>query len=272
MFDGDIKNPLFSDKYTILILISSLFILVISIILGYFSRDNQILFLVSIMLTTISSSIFFPLIIGYYYEELKNKKVTERIDNFYKTLTDSGIIRIYKDREWNSINNDNAFTQLSQALLAHNNGEIKMIGVSLRVFYNQMGPYHDNIKKLCGKHKANPEINIKVLICKIDSPEVFNRGKIESPNQVTPLIIDDIEKTMKMIENLNYKYGENAVLLKNYISAPYCTLIIFPDKCFFSPNILSYESPVGLPMIVFNSESHAYIKLTEYFDYIWKNN
>ena len=46
---------------------------------------------------------------------------------------------------------------------------------------------------------------------------------------------------------------------------------MFPDKCYFSPNLLSTDPPVRLPMVVFSAKSHGYKKLEEYFEYLWQN-
>lgn len=51
--------------------------------------------------------------------------------------------------------------------------------------------------------------------------------------------------------------------------APYCTTVIFPEKSFFTPNLLSPEVPVSFPMLVFGKNSDVHQKLLEYFEFQW---
>jgi len=98
----------------------------------------------------------------------------------------------------------------------------------------------------------------------------MNRAKLETPDRLNdPLIKIDIKSTIASIQNLNRLYGKGSVEYNLYLSAPYCTAVIFPDKCYFSPNLLSQVAPVRLPMIVFGMNSHGYEKINYYFDYLW---
>jgi hypothetical protein len=223
-------------------------------------------------LATVSSTVFFPLIAGYYYDKLREKQEGESIWRVFKEFSDGGILRVYKDREENE-DEENAVADLRKAFEGHHEGKVKLVGVTLRVFFNQAGPFYRSITTITNLHKVDDKVRIRALVCDPNNnPEVVNRARIETPGRLNdPLIKIDIHLTIASIQNLNKKYGSDAVEYGGYSSSPYCTLIIFPNKCYFSPNILSADAPVRLPMIVFNEKSHGYKVLNQYFDYLWEN-
>lgn len=247
---------------------SSLFILLISVYLSlYPPQGSGDWLLLALILGTIASSIFFPLLIGIYIEYLKEEKEGEAIWRIFKEFFEGGILRVYKDRE-ESDSDEDGVDDLRKSFDRHKKGTIKLVGVSLRVFFSETSPFYNNIKQLC---ENSDKINMKVLICSSNSPELLNRAKIESPNNPdNPAIKIDILQAISSINNINNKYN-SPIDYGFYTSAPYCTLVIFPDKCYFSPNILSSQKPVRLPMIVFSKESNGYRRLDEYFDYLFNN-
>ena len=264
-------NPIFKDMRITMIFFSSLFLLVFSAILSKCAPDAIEWDLVTIILATVSATVFFPLIVGYYYDKFKEKQEGESIWRVFKEFSDGGILRVYKDREEGE-DEENAVSDLRKAFEAHYEGKVKLTGVTLRVFFNQTGPFYRSITNITNLHKVNDEVGIQALVCATNSPEVFNRAKIETPDRLNdPLIEIDIHLTIASIQNLNKKYGSTAIEYGYYSSAPYCTLIIFPNKCYFSPNILATEAPVRLPMIVFNAKSRGYKRLEQYFEYLWEN-
>ena len=118
--------------------------------------------------------------------------------------------------------------------------------------------------------KNHKNIDIRSLISHPDSPEVWNRAKIETPDiNNDPLIQIDIRSTTASIEKLNTNFPNHPIQYGFYNQAPYCTCVLFKDRCYYSPNILSRDAPVRLPMIVFQKNSHGYKKLSEYFEYLW---
>lgn len=253
--------------------LTSFFCILLAIILSFtgthpFPGIWKALLIVTI--AQIGSSIFYPMVVGYFYERMKYNEGVETVWNVFRDLSDGGIIRFYMDRE-ESGRPQNALLDLRNSFNTHRKGEIKLIGVSLRVFFNQAGPFYKSIYKLCDLAKDVESIKIRALISHPDSPEVFNRTKIETPDQLeNPLIKIEINSTIVSIENLNKDFKNTPIDYGYYKEAPYCTCIIFTDKCFFSPNILAKDPPVRLPMIVFQKNSNGYKKLEQYFDHIWK--
>jgi hypothetical protein len=221
-----------------------------------------------LVVTNLSACFFFPIIVGYFTDKENRKNDFGIINDFYQDFSEGGIIRIYKDRE-ESKRSDNGLSVLKNAFAEHNSGEIKLIGVTLRVFFNQTGPFYDQIESLCKKSISNNTIKISALINSETAPETINRGNIESPNQNPTTIVSEMQATKSHIELLNTRTKSNAITCREYDHAPYCTAIIFPDRCFISQNLLCDRAPVRLPLIIFRRESHGYEVINNYFNYLW---
>jgi hypothetical protein len=190
----------------------------------------------------------------------------------FKDFSEGGILRVYKDRE-RSNNPENAENDLKTAFKEHNNGEVKLIGVTLRVFFNTAAPFYQDITEIVRRAQVEKSIKIKAIISHPDSYEVAARAEIEEPISTDlkdSLIVREISGFVKNVHNLNNSYPRHDVIDFHYcMSAPYCTAIIFPDKCYFSPNLLCKTAPVRLPMIIFKAGSHGYLVINEYFEYNW---
>jgi len=270
MYRDKNKITIFKEPRIIVIFITSFFLLVLSGILIFLAPQKLPWIIFTIILAQFSASIFFPIIVGYFQEKFKEKEAGETIWRVFREFSDGGILRVYKDREESEFR-ENALTDLRKAFEGHRSGKTKLVGVSLRVFFNQTGPFYPSIANICNLRKTNENIVVQALICDPNNnPEVINRAKIETPDRLNdPLIKIDINSTIVSIQNLNRLYGAGSVEYNLYLSAPYCTAVIFPDKCYFSPNLLSPVAPLRLPMIVFGMNSNAYIKINNYFDYLW---
>ena len=248
----------------------SFLIIAIATILTFAVKDLSITWaIILIILTQLASCFFFPIIVGQSIDIEKEKRDFGAINSFYQDFSEGGIIQVYKDRE-QSTRSDNGEVALKKAFEDHESGEVKLIGVTLRVFFNQTGPFYNNIESLCIKSKVNSTIGIKALINSESAPETINRGDIESPNQSTPTIITEMRATKQHINRLNSLIGKQTIIIREYDQAPYCTAIIFPDKCFISQNLLCDCAPVRLPLIVFRKDSHGYEVLNRYFEYLWE--
>ncbi len=222
-----------------------------------------------LLLAQLGGSILFPLVVGFVYDRLKRHDDADNIWIAFRDLAEGGILRVYKDREENEYP-DNAFLSLKTAFDNATTGEVKLVGVSLRVFFNQTGPFYRSIYNICSLSDKTGAVSIRALLSHPDAPETTNRAKIETPQlKKEPLIEIDINSTVASIDNLNRTFSKAIIQHRFYKEAPYCTCIIFQDRCYFSPNLLSNDAPVRLPMIVFRKGSHGYTKLSSYFDYLW---
>lgn len=260
----------FSKKQFMWLCASFILLMVLVIITIAASEISLFWKIVIVLLTQAASCFFFPILIGQFIDREKSERDFGIINNFYQDFSEGGIIRIYKDRE-PSAREDNGENALKKAFEEHSQGEVKLVGVSLRVFFNQTGQFYNNIDALCKKSETNTTIKIKALISSENAPETINRGKIESPGATIPTIITEIGATKQHIARLNNLAKLNPIDVKEYIQAPYCTAVIFPDKCFISQNILCDTAPVKLPLIIFRSGSHGYDVINSYFEYLWKN-
>lgn len=260
----------------IFILLITLFLLIFCTIFSFFTPsdfnnpNSELLYSVLILIfTQISACIFFPLVVGKIQSELSKEYLKAGIKKVYR---DRGKKNEIEDRE------ENAENDIIEDFKDLNHGTIKIIGVSLRDFFHERAPYYDLIKNL------DKNIEIQALFCDSkNSYEVINRGMIEDPNATLnyintedinsiepPQIIIDIENTRMGIEKLvNKSDVKTNIKYKQYKSAPYCTAIIFPNKCYFSPNVLSPNKADGLPMIQYKANSNTYKVLLNYFSYIW---
>ncbi len=80
----------------------------------------------------------------------------------------------------------------------------------------------------------------------------------------------DLISVQSGVDELNrIAANKNSISYRKMTSAPYCTAIIFPEKAYYTPNMLCVDVPVNLPMMVFHRSSDAYRKLVGYFEFIW---
>lgn len=145
-----------------------------------------------------------------------------------------------------------------------------MMGPSLRVFFNPVCPLQSDVRKML--KDGGGKVRIRALIQRADSPALRDRIAIEqywrNPEILATQGERDIENTIGEIQRLNALLGDT-IKLRQFMPAPYCTAIIFPHLAFMSPNILSREAPVRLPMIVYRAGSWGYSIIESSFEYLW---
>lgn len=81
--------------------------------------------------------------------------------------------------------------------------------------------------------------------------------------------VSDLENVAHGISQLNRGARRPFVHLRTTVCAPYFTAVIFPDACFYSPNILYPEPPVNMPNFVFRRGFPPYQKVLTHFKFIW---
>jgi hypothetical protein len=257
---------MFTDPKISFIFYASIILLIVSISIGITCPDKIGCNLTAAILAALASSVFFPLIAGYFYDKFREGREGPLFWRIIDQFIDGGILRIYKDRE-EETGIGNAQEDMRNAFNEHHSGEIQMIGVSLRVFFHSPGPSYNYVNALAQRNG----VKIRVLVCSKQAPEVENRQRIEGVPGNYLGMAGDIQITIDMMEKINAKYAGGRLEYGFYNSAPYCTCIVFPEKCYFSPNIPSEETPVRLPMIVFRKDSHGYDVLKKYFLYLWEH-
>jgi len=224
--------------------------------------------LLAALLQGLGSAILFPILVSYTYDKLREKWLGDEVWRLFAELSEAGISRLYKDREVSN-HGDNAQTRLAAEFQKFEAGEICIIGVTLRVFFNPLGPIYPDIEMMLRNGKGR--VTIRALISDPESPEIHHRATMEEPNRPesqTRQTDRDTESTVATIRNLVRSVGAKAKL-KYFQPAPYCTAVIFPHVAYYSPNLLAPVAPVRLPMILFRSGSHGYKMLQASFGYLW---
>jgi hypothetical protein len=222
----------------------------------------------SVALVALGSAFLFPILVSFAYDRLRERWLGDEVWRIFGELADAGIVRVYKDREFVE-GRDNAQTRLAEEFRAMESGTIYMMGPTLRVFFNPLGSFYQDIDKLM--RSANGKVIINALIQRNDSAAVAERIRIEEPGLSDPKQaqgLRDADSTIGTVRSMVDQLGPR-VSLRRFMTAPYCTAVIFPRIAFFSPNILAPRVPVRLPMILFRSGSHGYDMLKASFDYLW---
>jgi hypothetical protein len=225
---------------------------------------------IAVSLQTLGSAILFPILISFTYDRLRERWFGEEVWRLFTELSDAGIARVYSDRELTT-GHDNAQVRLADEFRSLERGSVLMMGVTLRVFFNQLGPFYRDLCQML--RDADGRVAIQALICDPDSAEARQRADIEEPNRSPgdkPQILRDIESSVATARNLSKEVGEH-LTLRQFTPAPYCTAVIFPHVAYFSPNILAPEAPVRLPMVLFRSGSHGYKMVHASFEFLWNH-
>ena len=218
----------------------------------------------------LGAAILFPVLVSFAYDRLRERLLGDEVWRLFAELADAGITRVYKDREFVP-GRDNAQTRLSEEFQQFRSGEICIMGPTLRVFFNVLGPFHQDIEKMLSNGRG--DVRICALIERDESPSVADRTCVEEPHLGSgdqPQTQRDASGTVAAIRVMNTQVGPY-IILRRFLPAPYCTAVIFPHVVYFSPNILAPAVPVRLPMILFRSGSHGYNMVRASFDYLWSH-
>ena len=225
---------------------------------------------VSVTLQSLGSAVLFPILVTFAYDKLKERWLGDEVWRLFNELSYAGISRVYRDREANA-HADNAQTRLSGEFRSLGSGEIFIMGPTLRVFFNPLGPFYRDIEQML--RTAGGRVRIHALIERADSPSVWERTAIEEPllgPHQKPQTERDAESTVATVLDLRSTVGP-WIDIRRFMPAPYCAAVVFPHVAFFSPNILAPEAPVRLPMILFRSGSHGHRMIKSSFDHLWSH-
>ena len=266
----------------------------------HLSRTSQI---VANLLVQAGGAFFFALSVGWIIERLRNAEGYSVLWLLSQEFRKAGVLSFYSDRK------NNAVESLKNAFKYHSKGEVLLAGASLRAFFNPTSRYYESIKDVLFNNAnssvavrciyCNPEDNhelpVRSFIEEFDQDGSFPKSSIPfdwrkpisfSFNNFkktfftkhgigsvnTCRVIKDLEGTRSGIKALAgiVSSNNNSILYReSRFAAPYCTIIIFPDKVFYTPNLLSSKVPVNMPMIVFHKSSDAYKILLDYFEFLW---
>jgi len=259
-------KSILKDTTTMFFLFLSFSLLVISIILAIdHPQPSSSLNILIMLLSQIAACILFPLLVGYYIEKFREKRDGDTLMQFFDELSEGGIMRVFKHRKPGS----QGFENMKIKFETHTSGEIKIIGITLKTFFSSYGLILTPIQNSLTNY---PNVKIKALLCDENSPEVKNRGDIEYSKNGQINIQNKILTITSQLDILINERNLTNLSYKKYMEAPYCTAAIFPDSCYFSPNLLSGSDKINLPFIVLKKGSEGYENIDKYFDYLWEKN
>lgn len=248
----------------------------------------------------LGGAFFFALSAGYVFEKIRNAQGYSVLWLFSQEFRKAGILAFYSDRK------NNSEKSLEEAFEKHRKGEVLLAGASLRLFLAPGLHFYYWARKLLEKKgnsiravftspEDNHELPLRSFIEEFnqaksfpkDSPfnwkkkidfsfddfekTFFKEHGIQAPPESKLRVINDLESTRAGIRELRgvAKSSGNSINHRESKYAPYCTVIIFPDRAFYTPNLLSSKVPVNMPTMVFHKSSEVYNRLVEYFEFLW---
>lgn len=217
-------------------------------------------------------------------------------------VTSAGIQAVYSDRM------GYAEEALGNAFDNHKGGEVLLTGASLRLFLAPGLHFYSFIDRMLRRSTVEPVV-VRALSCHPEmNSEIPVRSFVEEFNQDGTMpkstefdedapkvlslvefrksyfrdyglqglvkasrVVHDLVSTRTGVEALRGAAATagNVIKHREFVSAPYCTAVLFPDRAFYTPNILCTEVPANMPMIAFDSTSDAYRKICSYFEILW---
>lgn len=83
--------------------------------------------------------------------------------------------------------------------------------------------------------------------------------------------VGDLESVVIGIRELNAQpeTDRHIIYARKSICAPYFTAVIFPDICYYTPNMLFPKAPVDMPMLTFLAGGPVYDKILTHFKFLW---
>jgi hypothetical protein len=264
------------------------------------SRVGQVF---AALLIEAGGAFFFALSVGWLLDRLRDKEGYSVLWLFSQEFREAGVLAFYADRE------DYAKRALEDAFAKHDRGEVLMAGASLRLFLEPGSHFYPWIEQMLKRQtripikvralscspETNHELPTRAFCEEFNQDRSFPRNSSFNYAQKIDFSFEDFEKTFfvkygitassdsraRLIFDLDsVRAGvktlrgvttntDNEIDRREFDSAPYCTVIIFPDRAFYTPNLLSAEVPVNLPMIVFHKSSDMYEKLKRYVEFLW---
>jgi hypothetical protein len=255
------------------------------------------------LLIEAGGAFFFALTVGWTLDKLRDAEGYSVLWLFSQEFRKAGVLSFHSDRK------DYAERALEQAFKNHDGGEVLMAGASLRLFLAPGLHFYSWIQDMLSKKRGSsvvvralscsPEYNNELPVRsfveefnqdrsfpkdasfdwkrRIDlsfdefEKDFFENHGIKAPSQQRVRVISDLESTRAGVKALQgvAKGAGNHLYHREYRFAPYCTVIIFPDRAFYTPNLLCTEVPVNMPMIVFHRSSDVYEKLVNYVEFLW---
>lgn len=207
------------------------------------------------------------------------KELTVNSFQLIKNSRDSGVERIYPSRV--EIDNYRAddfkeriIKEFNSLIIKNEKTQIKMLGISLRAFFCNLGEFSDLIEKMM----KNSNISFEILLINPFSNQAGYRAERESnitfsdvKNLIQSQLFLDIQQCVHNLKKLNCK----RISVRFYDTSPSC-MLLFVNRSVFMEAYHYGKAGVGgtkggkVPVLEFKKESNAYQELEGHFSYVWK--
>lgn len=289
------------NKLRLLFGLFSLILLSTGLIVIIDKQTSDLTKLVASFGIQIGCAFFFALSVGYILDKIRDAEGFSVLWLLSQEFRKAGVMAFYANRL------NHAEKALEEAFDSHHSGDVLMAGASLRLFLAPGLHFHSYVERMLTR-KSGDSIKVKALSCNPEGNyELPIRSFVEEFNQdfSTPKsssfdlnkkinkpfnkfeqeffenhgigtakrcrVIHDLLSTEQGVRAFRgaLEISSNQIEHRVFNSAPYCTVIIFPDRAFYTPNLLCTEVPVNMPMTVFHKTSDAYKKLANYVEFLW---
>lgn len=154
----------------------------------------------------------------------------------------------------------------------------KNISIPIRAFVEEFNPDGQHPR---GEHRTlfDWESSTFDWHCSIHDCKDLNLAKFYEdfykkygsiPSVYKSRCIRDLENVAGGICELNAKTESGDLIrARKSMCAPYFTAVIFPDICYYTPNMLNPKVPVNMPMLAFLAGGPVYEKILTHFKFLW---
>jgi hypothetical protein len=257
--------------------------------------------IISIIAVQVGAAFFFPLTVGTLVRKLEDKDVGHTLWRFHLESKKAALTDIYANRDMGAKDLEDSFRN-------HSSRDILMSGPSLRLFLAHGFSFFDVIRDNIQRYEDH-QIRIKAVQSDpIENPSIPMRAFVEEfnpdgthpsghrrqtfdwkgpcgfkdfaktfcdtyarkpPSDNACRMIADLELTKIGALHLNGMTTNPCICLRRTICPPYCTAVIFPDKCYYTPNMLYADAPVNMPLFVFHRGGAPYERIMWHFQFLW---
>ncbi|MCP4303814.1 MAG: hypothetical protein GY788_02830 [bacterium] len=257
--------------------------------------------LLATILTQSGGAVFFALTVGWAMKRVQDYEGYSVLWLFSQEFRKAGLTDFYSSRT------AEAQKALEEAFEHHQGGEILMVGASLRLFLAPGLHFYKFVGDVLNRDGSSP-IAIRAVSCDPDKnrelpfrslAEEFlhesgddnldydrrNPRKLDleefcqefadrfglNGRERELRVVHDLRSTRVGVTELRkaIPVDGNTLEFREQPGAPYATIIIFPDRAFFTPNLLSATVPANMPTLVYHRSSEPYRRLREHFDILW---